>query len=143
MIFYTITCAENVGCLAIFLQFSQAHANDQWLHTVAPILIVGGALIGLFRNELVPSQTMNCYHKLFLLFLGHTSQMVYYCWFHPSGPIKVVTRQTAEPNSNATPVESPPAPALDRASSPAMVVRTLKYINPMSRKYSGVRYTQS
>lgn len=46
MVFYTITAAENAACLAMFLQFSQPHERDQWLHTAAPLLIVAGSLIG-------------------------------------------------------------------------------------------------
>lgn len=76
---------------------------------------------------------------------GHTSQLVYYRWFHPSGPIKIVATfasNTPAPGPIAAEEGSTlPAPSAAISNpNPVVSVRTLKYINPMSRKFSGVRY---
>lgn len=49
VVFYTITATENAACLAVFLQFSDGHIYDKELHTAAPIIIVFGSLIGMFK----------------------------------------------------------------------------------------------
>lgn len=49
MVFYTIMAAENAACLAIFLQFSEYHVNDNWFHAVAPITVVTASVVGMCR----------------------------------------------------------------------------------------------
>ena len=114
MTFYVITAAENAACLAIFLRFSHEHSNDEWLHTAAPIMIVAGSL------------------------LGHISQLVYYRWFHPAGPIKLGF-SASHPTPEAA-VED--GPSLPPTLPPTGTRRTLKHMNPL-HQFSGVRLVAS
>lgn len=111
--FYTIIAAENVACLAFFMKFPEQHDNDQWLHSYGPVLVVVGSL------------------------LGHSSQLIYYRWFHPSGPIKIIPSGVRTADQSETAERAPPV------LTPSLI-RTLKCINPIiSRKSSGVRYLMS
>ena len=89
MVFYTIMAAENAACLAIFMQFSEYDMNDGWFHAIAPITVVTASVLGMCRLFFLllipPSWSFN-----FLgIITGHTSQLVYYRWFHPSGHIQL------------------------------------------------------
>ncbi|XP_045029930.1 uncharacterized protein LOC116922800 isoform X2 [Daphnia magna] len=111
VVFYTVTATENAACLAMFLRFSHTHQDRPWFDIAAPTLIIIGSI------------------------LGHTSQLVYYRWFHPSGPIQFRASSPASVEEIVCQagviLGEQPIPSF----SPVFMIRTLKHMN---RKFSGV-----
>ena len=45
-IFYTVIATENAACVAIYLQLSKEQDIRPWFHTLAPILVLAGFILG-------------------------------------------------------------------------------------------------
>lgn len=88
--FYLIIGFENALCLFLYFAFPGNGINSRydWFPTTASSLIIVGTIIG--KIFLFYCSNNVTYVKLsFTPSLGHASQLLYYRWFHPSGPIGI------------------------------------------------------